>query len=149
VTESLRTDDAELIKIATDLIRRHYRNDRQNVGAALRTREGRVFTGVNLDTHLRRMAICAEAVVLGRAISEVGDTGIDTIVAVRHPDPEAEDQGVAVVSPCGSCRELIWDYDANARVIVPGKSGPAVAGIAELLPNKYVRATKNSTKAAK
>ena len=44
-----------------------------------------------------------------------------------------------VVSPCGSCRELIWDYDRNARVIVPGANGPAIAAIGELLPNKYSR----------
>jgi cytidine deaminase len=143
VTEPLRGEDAKLIAIASDLIRRHYRDDRQNIAAALLTRAGRIFAGVNLDTHLRRMAVCAEAVVLGRAISEIGDTGIDTIVAVRHPDPQAEDQSIAVVSPCGSCRELIWDYDANARVIVPGKDGPIVATIGELLPNKYIRATKN------
>ena len=142
MTETLRSDDAKLIEIASDLIRQHYRNDRQNVGAALLTRSGRIFTGVNLDTHLRRMAVCAEAVVLGRAITEAGDTGIETIVAVRHPDPAAVDRSIAVVSPCGSCRELIWDYDANARVIVPGKDGPTVATIGELLPNKYIRAAK-------
>jgi cytidine deaminase len=144
VTEkkTLVSADRELIEIASELIRRHYRDDRQNVGAALRTRKGKVFTGVNLDTHLRRMAVCAEAVVLGRAITEAGDTGIDTIVAVRHPDPAAADQSIAVVSPCGSCRELIFDYDINARVIVPGEKGPAVALITDLLPNKYVRATK-------
>jgi cytidine deaminase len=146
VTEALMPEDMKLIEIASDLIRRHYRNDRQNVGAALKTRAGQIFTGVNLDTHLRRMAVCAEAVVLGRAISEAGDNGIDTVVAVRHPDPETPDRAIAVVSPCGSCRELIWDYDPNARVIVPGKDGPVVATIAELLPNKYIRATKNSTR---
>jgi cytidine deaminase len=85
------------------------------------------------------MAVCAEAVALGRAVTDVGETGIETIVAVRHPDPEEPDQAIAVVSPCGSCRELIWDYDRNARVIVPGTDGPVVAGIRELLPNKYSR----------
>jgi len=134
--------DRELIEIASDLIRRHYRDDRQNVGAALRTRAGKVFTGVNLGTHLRRMAICAEAVVLGRAITDAGDAGIETIVAVRHPDPAVADQSIAVVSPCGSCRELIFDYDVNAHVIVPGENGPAIALISDLLPNKYVRAAK-------
>jgi cytidine deaminase len=53
----------------------------------------------------------------------MGETGIDTIVAVRHPKPNEADRDVAVVSPCGSCRELIWDYDRNARVIVPGATG--------------------------
>ena len=46
------------------------------------------------------MAICAEAVALGQAITDAGETGIDTIVAVRHPPPEEKDRadrgGVAV-----------------------------------------------------
>jgi cytidine deaminase len=131
--------DHELIAVAGEAIKRRYRSDWQEVGAALRTREGRIYTGVNLDAYLGRMAVCAEAVALGRAVTEAGETGIDTIVAVRHPGPAAPDQAIAVVSPCGSCRELIWDYDRNARVIVPGANGPAIASIGELLPNKYSR----------
>jgi len=48
-----------------------------------------------------------------------------------------------VVSPCGICRELIHDYDAHARVIVPdnGKAPKAVT-IGELLPNKYKRGSE-------
>ena len=131
--------DRELIAAAVQAIRRRYKNDWQEVGAALRTREGRIYTGVNLDAYLGRMAVCAEAVALGRAVTETGETGIETIVAVRHPEPQEADQGIAVVSPCGSCRELIWDYDRNARVIVPTANGPAIAAIGELLPNKYSR----------
>ena len=131
--------DQELVAAAAQAIRRRYRNDWQEVGAALRTREGRIYTGVNLDAYLGRMAVCAEAVALGRAVTETGETGIETIVAVRHPEPQEADQGIAVVSPCGSCRELIWDYDRNARVIVPTANGPAITAIGELLPNKYVR----------
>jgi cytidine deaminase len=100
----------------------------------MRTRDGRIVTGVNLDAYLGRMAVCAEAVALGRAITDMGETGIDTIVAVRHPKPTESDQAVAVVSPCGSCRELIWDYDRNARVIVPGENGPTIRSIGELRP---------------
>ena len=131
--------DQELIEAARKAIKQRYRNDWQEVGAALRTRDGRIYTGVNLDAYLGRMAVCAEGVALGRAVTDVGETGIETIVAVRHPDPEEPDQEIAVVSPCGSCRELIWDYDRNARVIVPSADGPVVAGIRELLPNKYSR----------
>ena len=131
--------DRELIAAASEAIKQRYRYDWQEVGAALRTRDGRIYTGVNLDAYLGRMAVCAEGVALGRAVTEVGETGIETIVAVRHPDPAEPDQAIAVVSPCGSCRELIWDYDRNARVIVPGPAGPVVAPIGELLPNKYSR----------
>ena len=89
------------------------------------------------------MAVCAEAVALGQAVTVAGEFNIDTIVAVRHPPPEEKDRPIAVVSPCGACRELIWDYDRNARVIVPGPAGPMSVGIGELLPNKYSRERGN------
>jgi len=131
--------ETELIAAATAAIKQRYRDDWQEVGAALRTRSGKVFTGVNLDAYLGRMAVCAEAVALGRAVVDVGDDGIDLIVAVRHPPPADKDQTIAVVSPCGACRELIFDYDRKARVIVPDGRAAAVVPIAELLPNKYTR----------
>jgi cytidine deaminase len=131
--------DTELIAAAGTAIKRRYRDDWQEVGAALRTRTGKIFTGVNLDAYLGRMAVCAEAVALGRAVVDLGDAGIDTIVAVRHPAPGEKNQEIAVVSPCGACRELIFDYDPNARVIVPNGKSPSVMPIAQLLPNKYTR----------
>jgi cytidine deaminase len=131
--------EQDLIAAATAAIRQRYRDDWQEVGAALRTRSGKVFTGVNLDAYLGRMAVCAEAVALGRAVVDVGDDGIDLIVAVRHPPPADKDQTIAVVSPCGACRELIFDYDRKARVIVPSGKSAAVVPIADLLPNKYTR----------
>ncbi len=136
---ALSSLDMELIEAASDAIRRRYRYDWQEVGAAMRTRSGKVFTGVSLDAYLGRMAVCAEAVALGQAITNAGETGIEVIVAVRHPPPEEASRAISVVSPCGACRELIWDYDRNARVIVPGDNGPETVSIAALLPNKYSR----------
>ena len=134
--------DQELIEAASAAIKKRYRNDWQEVGAALRTRDGRIVTGVNIDAYLGRMAVCAEAIAIGRAITEHGDHGIETIVAVRHPKPD-EPGTIAVVSPCGICRELIHDYDAKARVIVPDQGRePKVTSIGELLPNKYRRGTE-------
>ena len=131
--------DRELIDAAMAAIKQRYRDDWQEVGAALRTRSGKIFTGVNLDAYLGRMAVCAEAVALGRAVVDLGDAGIDTIVAVRHPPPRQKDQTIAVVSPCGACRELIFDYDPKARVIVPNGKSSAAVPISALLPNKYKR----------
>ena len=83
------------------------------------------------------MAVCAEAVALGRAITDSGETGH------RHDrggaasgSPTEPDQTITVVSPCGSCRELIWDYDRNARIIVPSTNGPVIVAIGELLPEQ-------------
>jgi len=119
----LSKKDKELIAAATQAIASRYRNKWQEVGAALRTRDGRIVTGVNLDAYVGRGAICAEAIAIGRALTEKGDQGIETIVAVRHPKP-GERGGIAVVSPCGACRELIHDYDAKARVLVPNGRTP-------------------------
>ncbi|HEU5016479.1 MAG TPA: cytidine deaminase [Pseudolabrys sp.] len=135
---ALTDKDKELIAAATAAIKTRYRNDWQEVGAALFTRDGRLVTGVNIDAYVGRGAVCAEAIAIGRAITENGDKGIETIVAVRHPKP-GEPGGIVVVSPCGTCRELIHDYDAKARVIVPSNGGPTVMSIGELLPNKYRR----------
>ena len=135
----LSEKDKELIAAAIDAIRPRYRNKWQEVGAAMRTRDGRIVTGVNIDAYIGRIAVCAEAIAIGRAITETGDRGIETIVAVRHPKPD-EAGNIAVVSPCGICRELIHDYDAKARVIVPDNGRePNVVTIGELLPNKYRR----------
>jgi cytidine deaminase len=131
--------DRVVVDAAIAAIKQRYRNDWQEVGAALRTRSGKIFTGVNLDAYLGRMAVCAEAVALGRAFVELGADGIETIVAVRHPPPDEKDQNIRVVSPCGACRELIFDYDPKARVIVPNGKSSGVVAIGELLPNKYRR----------
>jgi cytidine deaminase len=134
----LSKKDKDLIAAATAAIKSRYRNDWQEVGAALRTRAGSIVTGVNLDAYVGRGAVCAEAVAIGRALTESGDHGIEAIVAVRHTKP-GERGGIAVVSPCGTCRELIHDYDSKAKVIVPGGKTPKLETIGKLLPNKYRR----------
>ncbi len=88
--------DRELIDAATKAIKARYRNDWQEVGAAMRTRDGRVIIGVNLDAYVGRGAVCAEAICIGTALTAKGDQGIDTIVAVRHPKP-GEKGDIAVV----------------------------------------------------
>src|SRR5258705_11130735 len=138
----LSNNDEELIAAATEAISRRYRDDWQEVGAAMRTRDGRIVTGVNIDAYIGRIAVCAQAIAIGRAITETGDPGIQTTAPVRHPKP-GEPGKIAVVSPCGICRELIHDYDASARVIVPDNGRtPKVVTIGELLPNKYKRGSE-------
>jgi len=139
--EMLSVRDRELVDAACEAIRRRYRNDWQEVGAALRSRSGQIVTGVNLDAYVGRMGVCAEGVAIGKLVTDLGEIGIDTIVAVRHPRPHEPDQSIRIVSPCGICRELISDYDPEARVIIMGEDGPMVVPVRDLLPNKYSRGT--------
>ena len=85
-----------------------------------------------------RLSICAEAIALGRAVMD-GDGTIATAVAVRHPKPEEADQEIAVVSPCGACRENLTDYDPGALVIVRTTLGLRKMPVRQLLPLPYQR----------
>ena len=120
----------ELINAASQLITARFKPDYPEIGAALITRSGQVFSAVHLEATVGRIAVCAEAVAIGMAAT-TGDTEIEMIVAVNRVG--------TVVSPCGMCRELIADYAPDAKVIVPGDTGPILVAISDLLPNKYHR----------
>ncbi len=124
----METSDRELLDLARKTIEQRYKENYHQIGAALRTKSGKVFAAVHLEATVGRIAVCAEAIALGMAAA-VGDTEIETIVAV--------DAAGQVVSPCGMCRELISDYSPSARVIVPAGGEAEVVPVAELLPNKY------------
>ena len=122
------TIDLKLIEIAHRLLIARYRQNRHEIGSALRTRSGRVFAAVNVDTRLRRMGVCAEVIAIGMAAA-AGDTEIEVIVAVNREG--------RVVSPCGACREMIADYAPEAGVIVPGGMRPEEVPVSALLPLRY------------
>ena len=130
--------DHELINAAKAVLVRHYRPFWHTVGAALRSRDGRIWTGVHLGATVGRLSICAEAVALGRVVMD-GDGTIDCAVAVRHPKPEESVREIAVVSPCGACRENLLDFDRDAMVIVPTADGLRRVPIRSLLPVPYQR----------
>lgn len=129
------TKDIELIEAAKQMIRARYKEGKHHVGAAVRTKAGKVYAAVNLEAYIGRVAVCAEAIALGKAISE-GEDEFETIVAVLS-DEEGE---VRIVSPCGICRELISDYGQEIHVLLPqAHEEYSKVGILELLPAKYKR----------
>lgn len=130
--------DHMLVEAARAVLLRHYRPFWHTVGAALRSRDGRIWTGVHLGATVGRLSICAEAVALGRAVMD-GDGTVECAVAVRHPKPDEAAQEIAVVSPCGACRENLTDYDAAALVIVGTPNGLRKVPIGFLLPFPYQR----------
>lgn len=129
-------EDKQLIKAAKDAILEYYKYGKHHIGAALRTKSGKIFTAVHLEANVGRAAVCAEAVVIGKAISE-GENEFDTIVAVRHPNPDEQNQEIRVVSPCGICRELISDYGADTKVIFSDNNEVKKCVVLDLLPYKF------------
>ena len=126
----MKEEDQKLIQTARELIAKRYREHHHHIAAALRTRSGRVFSGVHLEAYVGRIAVCGEAVAIGAAATG-GDTDIDTIVAVNELGQ--------IVSPCGMCRELISDYAKDARVIIERDGEPVIVPVSDLLPDKYSR----------
>jgi len=136
--EALTTADDALLQIAHETLLRHYRPLWHTIAAAIRGRDGRIWTGLHLGATVGRLSICAEAIALGRAILE-GDGTIDTMVAVRHPKPDEAERVPAVVSPCGACREMIMDFDPAAQVILYTVAGLRRVPASRLLPWPYRR----------
>lgn len=130
--------DHALIAAANDVLAQRYKPFWHTVGAALRGRDGRVWTGVHLGATVGRLSICAEAVALGRAVLD-GETAIDAAVAVRHPKPDETNRELAVVAPCGACREMLLDYSPETLVILNGPAGLFKLPIRALLPVPYRR----------
>ncbi|MBL8836530.1 MAG: cytidine deaminase [Alphaproteobacteria bacterium] len=134
----IRPEDEALIAAARDIITQRYAENRHHIASAVRTRGGRIYTAVHLDTYVGRASVCAEAVAVGKALAE-GDKDIATVVSVRHPRPREANQEIQVVSPCGICRELLADFARDCTVIIPIDEKLARVPVADLLPSKYFR----------
>jgi cytidine deaminase len=111
------------------------------VGAAVRTRSGTVFTGANLENAAYGLGMCAEVGALAKANS-AADYQIETIAVVGHKFTDPDDAS-QVVTPCGRCRQLIFEASQIAKtdVRVFSCSGDLEsireAVISELLPEAF------------
>src|SRR2546430_205360 len=124
--------DRELIAAASEAIKRSYRNDWQEVGAALRTRDGRIYTGVNLDAYLGPMAGCAEAGVLRRAGAARGARTWWVSMGGRRRRGGRLDQ-VLFVGPPGLGKTTLAQIVARELAVnFRATSGPVIAKAGDL-----------------
>lgn len=99
------------------------------VGAALRSKSGRIYTGCNVENASYGLTICAERVAIFKAISE-GDRGFDAIAVVTDTD--------ALTPPCGACRQIIWEFCGDVPVILSNLSDKVEReSSARLLPRPF------------
>ncbi|WP_285768471.1 cytidine deaminase [Peribacillus sp. SI8-4] len=137
-TYPLTENDYALIDEAKRKITNLYEDDRHHVGAALKTKSGKIVSAVHMEAYIGRVSVCAEAIAIGKAISN-GERYFDTIVAVRHPYSDEKNRELKVVSPCGMCRELISDYSPDCFIVLEIGGELEKTKIAELIPLKYHR----------
>jgi cytidine deaminase len=98
------------------------------VGAALRTKSGRIFTGVNIENAAYPHTMCAERVAIFKAVSE-GEKEFEIISVVT-------DNGG---SPCGGCRQVMAEFGLDTIVLMADGSGKLIkeTTVKELLPEAF------------
>lgn len=84
------------------------------VGAAVRAKSGRVFTGCNVENATYGLTICAERVAIFKAISE-GERGFDAVAVAADTE--------TLTPPCGACRQIIWEFCGDAEIILANLKG--------------------------
>jgi len=108
------------------------------VGAALLAKDGRVFTGCNIENAALTPGICAERVALFKAVSQ-GCLEFSAIAVaggrVGPPDPGAD-----YAFPCGVCRQALSEFcEPDAFKVITAKSCDVfvVHTLNELLPFSF------------
>jgi cytidine deaminase len=94
------------------------------VGCAVRTRDGRVFEGVNVENAAYPLGVCAEKTALGAATSAGVLPGDVEVVAVT-------------ASPCGGCRQWFHEFRIERVVYRRANGEIAVRTPDELLPDTF------------
>ena len=102
-----------------------------HVGAAVLTEQGQVFSGCNVENASYGLTICAERSAIFTAVQQAAS-------------PKFEIRAVAVVngdelpcSPCGACRQVIFEFGEKAIVIFKGQKEYLEMPIQDLLPESF------------
>lgn len=101
-----------------------------HVGAAILLANGKIFSGCNVENASYGLSNCAERTAIFSAVAQSGPKIEIQAVAV------ANDHGVAC-SPCGACRQVIYEFGPDATIFFQGAHGPKQAHITELLPEGF------------
>jgi cytidine deaminase len=118
-----------LIDLANEARKRAYvPYSKYRVGAALRTKSGRVFTGVNVENAAYPTTMCAERVAVFKAVSE-GERAFEVIAVVT-------DNGG---SPCGGCRQVLAEFGLDTIILIADGKGnlKTETTVNDLLPEAF------------
>ena len=97
------------------------------VGAALEAEDGRVFTGCNIENAAYGNTICAERTALGKAVSEG---------ALRFTRIAIASSG-SVPFPCGACRQSLYEFAPDLRILMTWDGNVRETTLEALLPNGF------------
>ncbi|MDI3547709.1 MAG: cytidine deaminase [Halanaerobiales bacterium] len=127
-----KTTKEELIKKAKEARKKAYTPySHFPVGAALLTKEGKVFTGANIENASFSLTNCAERTAIFKAVSE-GYRQFEALAVVADSERP--------ISPCGACRQVINEFAEDMPVIMTNLKGDVLElKSSELLPGAFNR----------
>ena len=124
--------DKELIALADEARAKSYcPYSGYSVGAALLTKDGKVYTGANIENASFTPTVCAERVALFTAL-HAGEREFAAIAVVGgHADRSAE----KLFTPCGVCRQVLSEFcKPNMRVLIGAENETLTTTLGELMP---------------
>lgn len=129
MTKLTNAERQSLIDLANEARRKAYAPySNYPVGSSLRTKTGRVYTGVNIENAAYPTGICAERVAIFKAVSE-GEREFDVITVVTNNGG----------SPCGSCRQVMAEFGLDTIVLIADGAGKLIeeTTVRKLLPEAF------------
>jgi cytidine deaminase len=94
------------------------------VGAAVQTRDGKVFEGVNVENAAYPLGVCAEKSALVKAVSEGYRPGDFAAIGIT-------------ASPCGGCRQWLYEFKLEKVTFLNSQGELVTYSAAELLPDTW------------
>jgi cytidine deaminase len=128
---SMAKEDERLLRAARKVMKHaHAPHSNFRVGAAFLTTKGELFVGCNVENASYGLTNCAERTAIFSAVAELGPKIEIRSIAVVN------DQGLPC-SPCGACRQVIYEFGPDATVLFQGKKAWKKSHITELLPEGF------------
>ena len=127
---------SELVGAATELATRRAKRGLHHVACALRTTDGRTFTGLHISAEYGTGSICAEASAVSSMVLASDTARIELVASVRK---NFETGAYEIVPPCGRCRELIFQHGRESSVVLQVGDALACREISTLLPSPFAR----------
>lgn len=99
------------------------------VGAAVRTKNGKIYTGCNVESASYGLTVCAERIAIWKAVSE-GEREFVRVSVVADTEE--------LTPPCGVCRQIIWEFCGDIPVTFSNLKGKTeTVQMSELLPRAF------------
>ena len=126
----LNLSEKELLEAAKKAAENSYSPySHYKVGCAVKTKDGHIFTGCNVENASYSLTICAERNAIFKAISEGHRTFSEMVVYVDSEES---------FPPCGACRQVIYEFAPEIEIIYANRKAIHKALITELFPCAFI-----------